>query len=135
MDVKYHKRAARVNLLAIFFFSLPFFDNENEGAMDIDRVTFTAKALHQRTDRIFTSSANVRFHLGLVRLKLADFLRRNLSFFFFLFYLFSLLAIRTLQLRPLELMIRNNTTNVSNLSAILNFSEKKEILTEIGVNI
>lgn len=32
-------------------------------------------------------------------------------------------------------MIRNNTTNVSNLSAILNFSEKKEILTEIGVNI
>lgn len=134
MDVKYHKRAARVNLLAIFFFSLPFFDNENEGAMDIDRVTFTAKALHQRADQIFTSSANVRFHLALVRLKLADFLRRNLSFFF-LFYLFSLLAIRTLQLRPLELMIRNNTTNVSNLSAILNFSEKKEILTEIGVNI
>lgn len=83
MDVKYHKRAARVNLLAIFFFSLPFFDNENEGAMDIDRVTFTAKALHQRADQIFTSSANVRFHLGLVRLKLADFLRRNLSFFFF----------------------------------------------------
>lgn len=97
MDVKYHKRAARVNLLAIFFFSLPFFDNENEGAMDIDRVTFTAKALHQRTDRIFTNSANVRFHLGLVRLKLAD-LRvlkaQSLSLStFFLFYLFSLLAI------------------------------------------
>ena len=55
----------------IFLFSA-FFDNENEGAMDIDRVTFTAKALHQRTDRIFTNSANVRFHLGLVRLKLAD---------------------------------------------------------------
>lgn len=58
--------------------------------MDIDRVTFTAKALHQRTDRIFTSSANVRFHLGLVRLKLADLrILKARSLLFFFCFIFS----------------------------------------------